>query len=128
MAEPREFHIGDILSVTTGRLLSPRLMTGVYDILDFMTQDRLFTHQLPRACDECAPHLLRLHPALADVDVSEINGINWRERLDALIATFGETLPVTTLPDHAHEYIDPVSEIVETVHPSRVVIIQNGKG
>ena len=50
----RDFHIGDILSVTTGRLVSPRRMDGVYDILNFMTGDNLFTHQLPRAARECA--------------------------------------------------------------------------
>lgn len=44
----RNFHLGDILSVTTGCLLSPRRMEGVYDILNFMTADNLFTHQLGR--------------------------------------------------------------------------------
>lgn len=31
----RNFHLGDILSITTGRLVSRRHMEGVYDLLNF---------------------------------------------------------------------------------------------
>lgn len=51
----KTFHIGDILSVTTSRLVSPSHIDGVYSILNWMTCDNLYTHQLPRAADECAP-------------------------------------------------------------------------
>lgn len=37
----KAFHIGDVLTVTTGRLVSPRHMYGVYEILNFLTGDRL---------------------------------------------------------------------------------------
>jgi hypothetical protein len=87
----RQFHIGDILSITTGHLVSPRHIEGVYDILNFMTRDNLFTHQLPRASRECAPHLLRQHPMLDHVDASGVNADNWRAWLDAQIVKFGLT-------------------------------------
>jgi hypothetical protein len=29
----KQFHISDVLSITTGRLVSTRHMTGVYDLL-----------------------------------------------------------------------------------------------
>ncbi|WP_445080300.1 DUF7736 domain-containing protein [Brevibacillus laterosporus] len=51
----KSFHISDILSVTTGKLLSTRRMDGVYDILNHMTGESLLTHQLPRAIRVCAP-------------------------------------------------------------------------
>ena len=123
MNKTREFHIGDILSVTHERLVSPRHIEGVYDILNFMTGDSLFTHQLPRAGRECAPFLFEQHPALKDVDATGIDGSNWSEWLDSQIAIFGETLPVQPLPDHAHEFIDPVSELAGKVHPSKIVVI-----
>lgn len=45
----KTFHLGDILTITTGRLVSPRHMEGVYDILNWMTgEDLLVTHQIPR--------------------------------------------------------------------------------
>lgn len=49
LREGKRFHLGDVLSITTGHLLSPRHMEGVYEILNHMTGDQLFTHQLPRA-------------------------------------------------------------------------------
>jgi len=32
-----EFHISDVLSITTGRLVSSRKMEGIYKILNHMT-------------------------------------------------------------------------------------------
>ncbi len=61
----KKFHLGDVLSITTGRLVSSRHIDGVYEILNFMTDDNLFTHQLPRAMGECRPHLLRQFSQLA---------------------------------------------------------------
>lgn len=59
------FHISDVLTVTTGRLVSRRHMAGVYDILNFLTGDDLFTHQLPRAVQECEPWLKTQFPQLS---------------------------------------------------------------
>jgi hypothetical protein len=47
------FILGDVLNITMGRIVSPRHMDGVYDILNFMIGDDLFTHQLLRVSDEC---------------------------------------------------------------------------
>ena len=58
------FHISDVLSVTTERLVSSRHMDGIYEILNFLTGDNLFTHQLPRAMDECRPWLRSTFPNL----------------------------------------------------------------
>lgn len=109
----REFHIGDILSVTTGRLVSPHGMGGVYDILNWMTGDNLMTHQLPRACEECAEPLLAQHPDLGDVSVPE--SANSEESVMAWLATmverFGDTRPVEPLAPADHTRIDPIQEL-----------------
>ena len=60
----KEFSLGDVLSITTGRLLSDCHMDGVYDILNWMTGDNLFTHQLPRAAEKCEPWLIEQYPQL----------------------------------------------------------------
>ena len=67
--QTKQFHLGDVLSITTGRLVSPRHIDGVYDILNFMTGDNLFTHQLPRASDECKPYLVEQFPQLATTEM-----------------------------------------------------------
>ncbi len=105
-----KFHLGDVLSITTGRLVSPRKIGGVYAILNFMTGDNLFTHQLPRACDECAPELLRQHPQLAAVVVPDLTPETWRAWLDGQATVFGEELEVAPLSLHQHERRDPVEE------------------
>lgn len=117
----RIFHLGDVLSITTGRLMSPRHMSGVHDILSFMTGDEIFTHQAPRVMTECAPFLLQQHPSLVDVQIPEING-NFDQVLEDLCAEYGEEFAVTPLPPHAHEFIDPHSELAEKVPPHRIVI------
>lgn len=120
----RLFLLGDILSITGDKLVSPRKMTGVYDILNYMTGDNLYTHQLPRACRECRPFLLKQHPQLASVDDSTVTAENWGDWLEARIAEFGRELPVSPLPEHAHEVIDPLSELAEKVHPSKIVVVK----
>lgn len=120
----RQFHIGDVLSITTDRLVSPRHIEGVYDILNFMTGDSLFTHQLPRAQRECRPHLLKQHPQLAEVDDSTVTPETWKAWLDEQVQRFGETLPIAPIPAGAHEFIDPISELAEKVHPSKIITIK----
>jgi hypothetical protein len=113
MTANRDFHLGDILTITTGRLVSPRHMDGVYDILNFMTGDNLFTHQLPRAADECQGLLLAQHPDLKAVEVPE--EFSGKEHVEAWlaeqVALFGETRPVTPLHEDDHTRIDPFTEM-----------------
>lgn len=125
MSGERDFHIGDILSVTTGKLVSPRLIEGVYDILNFMTGESLFTHQLPRVSREAAPVILRRHPQLADIDTSGANSETWRAWLGEQIARFGEMLPVPKMTVDEHERIDPISELAEKVHPDRIIVVES---
>lgn len=111
--ETKPFHLGDILSITTGRLVSPRHIDGVYDILNWMTGDNLFTHQLIRASRECEEPLLAQHPDLRDVEVpDDLDGKEAVEAwLAAQIAAYGETREVAPLGDGDHTRIDPITEL-----------------
>lgn len=101
----RKFHLSDILTITTGRLLSNRMMDGVYDILNYMTSDNLFTHQLPRAAGECREPLLAQHPQLRNLEFPDSDLHVW---LDEQVQKFGECLPVAPINDHVH--LDPLIE------------------
>jgi hypothetical protein len=70
--EIKEFHIGTVLSITHDALLSPDHIDGVYSILNHMTGDNLFTHQLPRAGEICKPALLRAFPVLRSPAAQEL--------------------------------------------------------
>ena len=120
------FHLGDVLSITDGRLMSLRHMDGIYDILNFMTGDSLYTHQLPRVMAECRPHLLKQHPQLEGLQFGPVTPENFKEVLEGLCAEYGEQLLVSELPDHAHEFIDPMSELAEKVHPSKIITVRSG--
>lgn len=118
------FHLGDILTVTTGKLVSTRHIDGVYDILNFMTRDNLFTHQLGRASNECKPALLEQHPQLATVTGDDVTPENFKAWIEAQCSEFGEQLMVQQLTEHAHEVIDPLNELAEKVHPDKIVTVR----
>ena len=108
----RDFHIGDILSITTGRLVSKRQIEVVYDILNYMTGDDLFTHQLPRASEECAPTLRTQLPEVGAIEAPEFRDEehvwSW---LGEVATQYGETHPVLPLHPEDHTSIDPIEEI-----------------
>jgi hypothetical protein len=116
------FSLGAVLSVTTGRLLCP--IGSVYEILNHMTGDNLFTHQLPRASRECEPFLLKQFPQLADIDASSVTTENWLAWLEQQQAAHGNEFAVQPLPAGEHYEIDPVSELAEKVHPSKIVVVK----
>lgn len=108
----KPFHLGDVLSITTGRLVSPSHMDGVYAILNWMTGESLFTHALPRASRACRPALLRQHPQLAAITVPTFDGPDavppW---LAEQVARFGEWLDVAPLAPGDYEARNPIAEL-----------------
>jgi hypothetical protein len=125
MTTTRTFHLGDILSVTTGRLVSPRHMEGVHDILDWMTGDSLMTHQLPRAMDECQGPLLAQHQDLAAVEVPDDFGDSEeavRSWLAEQVTAYGETREVAPLAGGEHARIDPIAELRTMIRPDAEII------
>lgn len=125
----KKFHLGEVLSVTTHHMVSPRGLDGVYDILRFMTGEDIAQHQVPRAMLECQPYLLKQFPQLAtpemDLAVAELKEMikTRNKEIDAKelvlgwlakqVAKYGEMFAVKSIPNGAHEYKDPVTELVE---------------
>lgn len=62
----KTFPVETILSITTDRLLTP--MGEVYNILNFMTDSELLTHQLPAASDRCKPVIFEALPEISSVN------------------------------------------------------------
>ena len=124
----RTFHLGDILSITTGCLVSPRHMDGIYDVLNFMTGDNLFTHQLPRAAGECKDPLLAQHPDLAAIVPPDDFGSDPEAAVKAWlaeqVAIYGETREVSPLAAGEHTHIDPITEIREMAPHAQIIAVQ----
>ncbi len=109
----KKFHLGDILSISSGYLVSPTLMDGVYEILNYMTGDDLYTHQLPRARKECAPYLLAEMPWLTEIDPSGVNGENHLTWLNEQVKKYGAYHNVRPIHFEDHERKDPIEELIE---------------
>jgi hypothetical protein len=135
------FHISDVLTATTGRLVSSRHMAGAYDIYNFLTGDNLFTHQLPRVARESQPWLKAQFPRLVEgapeMDLA-LAGLdrqieNWTGDRSQLIAawvegvrvTFGlpEQIPVYELGADMHTHIDPLEEARAMCGDDKVLVV-----
>ncbi|MFF8178464.1 hypothetical protein [Streptomyces chartreusis] len=121
MTDTRDFALADILTMTTGRLLSSRHMEGVYDIANWMTGDNLMTHQIPRAADACGKALLAQHPQLTDVappdDIDAPDLMAW---LSDTERQHGQHLPVAPLPPDAWEHRNPIEELCDKIGAEKV--------
>ena len=121
--ETKSFHIGTVLTITSGKLVSPDHIGGVYEICDWMTGDANMTHQLPRVSREIEGPLREQHPDLAAVDVPA--GLDSWEKvnayLESLYATFGERVEVAPLNADDHTSIDPIAEI-KMIRPDAKII------
>ena len=111
MSKHRRFSLGAILSVSTGVLLCE--MGDLYRILNYMTGESLYTHQLPRACAIAKPCNLTQHPDLAEIDVNNITRENWRQWLATQTRRFGATRNVSPLPIGTYRAQDPIEELIE---------------
>jgi hypothetical protein len=135
------FHLGDVLSITHDRLVSPSHIGGVYQILNYMTGDDLMTHQLPRAARQCKPELLRQHPQLAtpevDFQVARLgemleseSGKNDPKNLVAgwlltMTLEYGEMLDVEALRPSDYESVDAMEELESMVGKDRIIKVEN---
>jgi|GEM_PF-6680456 len=79
MANSRKFDLSDILSVTTGVLVSNRGMGGLRDILDFMTGQDLDELQIGSAIKLCKSAILAKYPLLGEVSVPQFGKRNVRK-------------------------------------------------
>jgi hypothetical protein len=93
----REFHIGDILSVSTGYFASPNGFGAVHELIEYLLGEPVMTHELPGVWERCKRGLIAQHPQLADADCTGITPQNHAARLAALVAEYGESLPVAPI-------------------------------
>lgn len=126
MSAERMFDLGDIISVTTGILASPRHMDGIYDILGFLHGCALWTHQLPRASRDAKPFVLEQHPQLASISSEGIGPSNYMAWMESLYAQYGRELPLVPIPHGKELQRNPLTELAEMVSPDRIIAVDGG--
>jgi hypothetical protein len=123
-----KFALGAILSIVGDKLMCD--ITAIYQILDYMTNDKLFTHQLPRASRECRPYLLRQFPFLEDyIDniQPKITTENYGEILFECQEKWGKELEVEPIPRDDHSYRHPLDELKSMVGKDKIIVCEMEK-
>jgi len=100
-----------IVSVVTGRLYCN--IDEIYKLLNFLTDDNLFTHQLPRASYFCKPFLYSQFLWLYQINFDEYNTKNWRGWIKDIISKVGEEFEVDNIQTLKEwKYISPINELI----------------
>ena len=113
MSTTKTFTLADILTHTTGRLLTP--IGDVYLFLEWVTGEQgVMTHQLTRLSREVTPFLEKTFPDLAAIEIADVP-ISSQADVDALMARLavdhGTHRDVPRMPAVDHIHIDPISEL-----------------
>jgi hypothetical protein len=111
------------MTVITGRHFV-RDISILYKLLNFMTGDNIFTHQIPRAMDACKPALEARYPEIAAIQVptdftDSDAALAW---VDEQVARIGETIPVSPLSNW--EQRNPLAELWEMTDPKKVIVVE----
>lgn len=118
-----KFTTGEVISAGLGKLACD--IEGVYKIMNYLTGDNLFTHQLPRAFRECEAWVIEQHPWLRELDESKCNRETvWAWLADAE-ARFGKVHDLQPLPPGRWHPKDPYTELLELEVPrDRIIAVK----
>lgn len=117
------FHLGDLLSITDGRLLSPDHIDGVYRIVDHVTGEKHMTHQLPRAAETIRPWLIEQLPWLDGLGPPQgADGPDMIAWLSWATGEHGEFHEVEPMPFGMYVGREPFAE-AEEMAPVRVLTV-----
>ena len=125
----KEFHVGDILSITTGRLVSLKGMDGVYEILNYMTGEILHTVGIPRAADDALPYLIQQLPWLVEVnklfeELEKQEDFDWHEVMtivEELGKRYGITHQIYPIPQEDRERLTLEEELARIRGPQNPI-------
>jgi len=123
MTQSKAFPTLDVLGAATGRLMGD--IGGIYEVANFVTGESIYTHQLPRVCREFAAHLKTYRADLLQAfdEAENVTPENYKEVGADWLRRFGKTIDVRRMGDNDHECIDPMSELVERIHPDNIVVV-----
>lgn len=124
--DTKKFRTADVLSTITDRLMGD--IRGVYEVLNYMTGESVYTHQLARIIREATPSVLKLHPELAKAieESEQVTTENWRQWLSVWVERYGGLISVPKMTADEHERIDPISELAEKSPPDKIIVIGVG--
>lgn len=122
----KTFHIGDIVSCGTGCLMPPNGMDGVYQLLNHLTGDNLFTHQLPMAGAKMRLYLEQQFPWLIGLTPPSMEGVADRKAvleawLAEVSAAHGEQHEVVPPSSSAWGEHDPIEDLRKVAPHAKII-------
>lgn len=110
----KSFDIADILSISTGVLVSPGGSNVLYHVMNHMTQDDLLTHQLLVALYYMRPELIRQLPWLANIESPK--GLSNEENCAAWVMPYavehGDWHSIESA-EHLWGVHDPIQDLID---------------
>jgi len=118
----KDFPTLAVLSITSGRLLTqPRRANNgfdqIYEVLEWMTDDQPFTHQLGRFAEECKlveeckQWIYQWHPEIIEADkwienklIEKCEVEDVKDCQAAMLAKFGEAITLQKIPQGYHNF------------------------
>ncbi len=95
----------------------------MYEILNFLHGENLFTHQLPRAMRDAEPWLEESLPFLAEVTLRDVTPENYKDVLLRCETAFGALHSIEPIPRTEELRRHPITELEEMVGKDRVIVI-----
>lgn len=145
MNNTKTFPLRTVLTATTGRLLTvpngphDNGIGDLYQILNWLTGDSLFTHQLPRACEAAKPWLLKCFPELVPAcgSLTSLDGWlksdrsggqegikMWLTELRMMFPEIKDSYEIEPMPD-GWTHIDAMIELETMVSdPSKIIKVE----
>jgi hypothetical protein len=125
MTETKAFPTLDVLSAITGVIVTLRKIEPVYEVLNWMTGESLFTHQLPRVGEEARAVMLEFQPVLAEAikEAELVTPDNWQERARTWLKRYGAKLMVPRMTADQHKSVDPLTELQEMAGDKPVIAV-----
>ena len=113
----------DVLGATSGFLLAD--MGGIYQVLNFMTGQDLFTHQLPRAMESAREAYIYFNPAMIPffAEIKKMAPEQIVAARDFWLMKYGPTLDVPLIAPDKYEAKDPISELIDMRGDASVEIV-----
>jgi hypothetical protein len=129
--ESKKFCLSDVLSFITGKLMSPKDMSGISEIFKFMTKNVIFLNQSKGLIRECKLEILTQHPLLKKINTSNLTTENYQEWLTEQIEKYGEYLSIRQLKTNLHSFEDPLEDPIEELkrmlNEHDVIFVQVGR-
>lgn len=121
--ETKLFPTAVVLSTVTGRLLCD--IGAIYEVLNWMTGESVYTHQIPRISREAEPVILAAHPQLREAwrEAALVNADNWQDWRDRWNLRYGAEIAVPKMGAAEHKAIDPITELQQMAPNAEAAVV-----